>query len=438
MPEEVDPDDLDELNALAAALAGNREGAARLVGETLAAAARRRRTPDGSGLRGLLVDSYLRQRSPYPVPLGDDLPGELGDVAARLADLSPFERADLVLSCVHRLPLAEVAAILDASPAVVRRRLEQTEVRLATDPLTVRATLETLSWRTPDPAAVATARIRAERVAGRRRGRMRVLALALGMVLVAAVVVPTVRMQKPLPVRAAGDWALGLELDPPPGWRVGLHAVTGDQEFLQLTGDPGNCRVVASLSTARSEAGTDETSEGERAWVQGRPVRYSDTYGGGGVRWPYGEDGAVTLLCSDQDRQAVMAIAQRVRFSAGRRLDLPFALSRLPAGFRVAGAGYQGGTPIIALTRQRSDAFVLVTLAEPEPAGRAVTFDGVDYRLEVEQSSLRLCRPVQSLSVCVEGRNNLAVPKEIVRHLRLAPDLTDRSTWFDARDALPQ
>jgi Sigma-70, region 4 len=438
MPDEVDPDDLDELTALAAALAGERSGAARLVGETLAAADRLRRVPDSSGRRGLLGDRYLRQRAPFPVPPGDDLPGELGEVAARLTSLSPFDRAALVLSSRQGLPLTEVAGLLDTSSATVRRRLAEVESRLAADPLTVRATLETLSWRTPDPADVATARIRAKRTARRRRGRLGALALALGIALLATLVVPLVRMQQPLPVRAAGDWALGLELDPPPGWRVGLHAVTADQEFLQLTGESGNCRIVASLSPTRSEALSASASEGERAWVQGRPVRYNDSYGGGGVRWPYGKHGDVTLLCTDQDRKAVLTIAQRVRFSAGRRLDLPFALNRLPTGFRVAGAGYQGGTPIIALTRQRSDAFVLVTIAGPDPDGRPVTFDGVDYRLAVEQSSLRLCRPVQTVSVCVEGRNNVAVPKEIVRYLRLAPDLTDRSTWFDARDALPQ
>jgi hypothetical protein len=155
------------------------------------------------------------------------------------------------------------------------------------------------------------------------------------------------------------------------------------------------------------------------------------------VLWPYGEGGAVTLTCSGQDRAAVLGIAERIRFSTGRPLALPFALQGLPRGFRVAGAGYQGQTPIIALTRLRSDAFVLITVVQSRPTGRLITLDGVDYRLQLEGSSLRLCRSVQSMSVCVEGRNNISVPKEIVRHLRLAPDLRDRSTWFDARKALP-
>src|SRR5215212_3689297 len=95
MSDEVDPDDLEELTALAAALAGDRSNAARLVGETLAAGAR---PPDRAGLRGLLVERYLRRRQSSAVPPGDDLPDELGEVAERLGVLSPFERAAVVLS----------------------------------------------------------------------------------------------------------------------------------------------------------------------------------------------------------------------------------------------------------------------------------------------------------------------------------------------------
>src|SRR5829696_5395907 len=141
MSDEVDPDDLEELTALAAALAGDRAGAARLVGETLAAAAARRRTPDRAGLRGLLGESYLRRRRSPAVPPGDDLPDELSEVAERLGALSPLERAAVVLSRLKGLPLAEVSAILDTSSATVRRRLAQAEDRLGASPLTVWATL---------------------------------------------------------------------------------------------------------------------------------------------------------------------------------------------------------------------------------------------------------------------------------------------------------
>lgn len=434
MPDEVHPDDLEGLTALAAALTGDRADAARLIGETLAAGATRRRTPEGSALRGLLVESYLRRRQSSVVPPGQDLPEELGQVAERLGDLSPFERAALVLSRLTALPLAEVAATLDASATTVRRRLAEAEERLDATPLTIRATLEALSWRTPDAAAVAAARFRGERAAERRRGRVRVLALVLGIVLVIAVIVPTVRMLQPLPVRSAGSWLLGLELEPPAGWTTEVHAVTPNQEILQLTGESGSCRAVASLPSAPEEERVDEPAQAERVWVRGRPVRYFD----GGVRWPYGEGGDVTLTCTDQDRAGMLAMAEQIRFSAGRPFTLPFALHRLPAGLQLVGAGYQGDMPVIALSQRPSEAFILVTVAEAEPTGRRVALDGIEYWLQTAAFSRQLCRRVQSSSVCVEARtNDIAVPRAVFLNLRLAPDLQNRSTWIDAREALP-
>jgi hypothetical protein len=435
MPEQVDPEDLDELSTLAAALTGDRTEAARLVGETLAAAATRRRPADRSASRGLLVECYLRRRHASEVPPGDDLGVELSAVAERYGGLRPFERAAVVLSGLRGLPLAEVAAILDTSLTTVRRRLAEAEERLAASPLTVRAALETLSWRTPDPATVAAARFRARQATTRRRGRHRMLALALGLVLVVALVVPTVRMLQPLPVRMAGDWVLALELDPPPGWTTNLHAVTPDQEILQLSGGSDSCRAVASLPSAAEEERVDEPVRTERAWVGGRAVRYSD----GEVRWPYGEGGEVTLTCTDQDRAGLLGLAERVRFSTGRPFPLPFALRRLPDGLRLVGAGYQDQMPVIALARPRMGGFVLVTVTEAEPTGGRVTLDGVEYRLEAGLFSRRLCRPMPSMTICVEARDNdTALPNAVIRNIDLAADLQDRSTWFDARAALPK
>ena len=434
MPEAVDPEDLERLTGLAAALTGDRQGAAQLVGKTLAAAETLRRPLDRSALRDLLVQCYLRRRQPSVVPPGDDLPDELSAVAERLSGLSPFARAAVVLSGLQGLPLAEVAGILDSSPATVRRRLGEAEQRLAADPLTVRATVAALSWRTPDAAAVAAARFQSQRSAARSRGRVRALALTLAVLLVVALVVPTVRMLQPLPVRTAGDWVLGLDLDPPPGWSMELHAVTPDQEILQLSGDLGTCRAVASLPSAPEEERVDRPASAERAWVRGRPVQYA----AGDVRWSYGEGGDVSLTCSDQDRAGLLTMAERIRFSTGRPFTLPFALTRLPAGLRIVGAGYQDEMPVIALARQRLDTFVLVTATDSEPTGRPVTLDGIDYRLKTDVFSRRLCRPVQSLSICVEARDNdVTVPRDVARSLRLAADLEDRSTWIDARQALP-
>ena len=436
MPPEVDPDDLAKLGGLAATLAGDREQAARLVGETLAAFERRRRAPEPTTLRDLLVECYLRQRPGSGVaPPADGPPGELDEVIARLGGLGPFERAALVLLRHQGVPLAEVAGVLDSSAATVRRRVAEAEERLSLDPLAIRAALETLSWRTPDAAAVAAARFRAQQANTRRRGRQRMLALALGLVLLAALVVPTVRMLQPLPVRTAGDWLLGIDLEPPPGWSTELHAVTPDQELLQLSSETGSCRVVASLPSTPADERTEPPIQAERVWVRGRSVQYF----GSGLRWIYGDGGDVTLTCTDQDRAGLLAMADRIRFTAGRPFTLPFALKQLPTGMRLVGAGYQDDMPVIALSRERMDTFVLITVTEREQTGRPTTLDGVAYRLHTDVFSRRLCRSVQSMAVCVEARtNDITVPRSVVRSLRLAPDPADRSTWFDARAALPE
>jgi hypothetical protein len=203
---------------------------------------------------------------------------------------------------------------------------------------------------------------------------------------------------------------------------------------LQLAGRSGSCRAVASLPSTPEEERSDQPIRAERAWVRGRPVQYFD----GGVRWAYGDGGDVTLTCTEQDRAGLLDMAERIRFTPGRPFTLPFTLSRLPAGMRLVGAGYQDQLPVIALSRQRLDTFVLITATEAEPTGRPVTLDGVSYRVHTDVFSRRLCRPVQSMAVCVEARDNeVTVPREVIRSLRLASDLHDRSTWFDAREALP-
>src|SRR5918998_2533785 len=108
MLDEVDPEDLDELTRLAAALTGDPAGAARLLGGALGAADRQRRPPDRSALRALLVECYLRRRPSSVVPPDEELDDELSAVADRLGALSPFERAARVLSPLHRLPFGEV------------------------------------------------------------------------------------------------------------------------------------------------------------------------------------------------------------------------------------------------------------------------------------------------------------------------------------------
>lgn len=453
-----DPAEVEELTGLAAALTGDRAVAARLVGETLATRSAQH-AADGTALRGVLVQQYLRRPAAASPP--EDLPAELEAVAERLAALGPRDRAALVLVRLTGLTLAETAGLLDQTPTALRRRLESVETTLGTDPFAVRATLEALSWRVPEPDEVARARHRTEQSARRRRGRTRLVAVALGLALLAALAVPTVRMAWPLPARPAGDWTFGLALDLPDGWTERVHVATPDQEYLQVEND-GECTVIASLPSAPAEdrrEPPDATAATDRMWVDGRPLRFVPTHQGVGatVWWPYADGGEVSLSCSGvaDERATVLEMAERLRFSTGVPLRLPVALDRAPAGLRVAGGGFEGGWPLVALLsgptlRQVEQSAIVVVNDEPLRAGTRLAVDGTDYTLVVQNRDVRLCRAVETLSLCVNtyagtdgGAQGRAVQRatkqalEVVRHLRLAPDLSDRSTWFDARDALP-
>lgn len=454
-----DPAEVEELTGLAAALTGDRAATARLIGETLAARSAQRAT-DGVALREVLVRQYLRR--PNAATTSEDLPDELAAVAERLAALGPRDRVALVLVRLTGLTLGETAGLLDGTPPALRRRLESAEATLASDPFAVRATLQALSWQVPEPDAVARARHGAEQSARRRRGRTRLVAGALGLVLLAALALPTVRMAWPMPARPAGDWTFGLALDLPDGWTERVHVTTPDQEYLQVEND-GECTVVASLPSAAAEdrrepPGTTDATE--RVWVDGRPLRFVPKYEGVGatVWWPYADGGEVSLSCSGvaDERATVLDMAERLQFSTGVPLRLPVAVDRAPPGLRVAGGGFEGGWPLVALlsgstVRQVEQSAIVVVNDEPLRAGTRLAVDGTDYTLSVQNRDVRLCRAVETLALCVstyagtdggaQGRavqraSNLA--QEVVGHLRLAPDLDDRSTWFDAREALPR
>lgn len=450
---------LDDLARLAAALAGGPDAAARLLGATLAAGPVRY-LADESDLRELLVQKYLRTP---PAAAAAAAPEELDDerrvVAERLARLSPVDRAAVVLVRLTGLTLAEVAGLLEISPTALRRRLDGAESTVAADPFVLRATLEALSWRVPAPESVAAARFRAEQAADRRRGRRRLLALVLGLVIVAAVAVPTVEALRPLPSRTAGEWVFGLTVEPSPGWTVDLHAVSADQEFLTITtAEAGQCQLHAALPSAPRDDRVEAPARSDRIWVNGKPAAYSAEYiEGAGVRWPYGDGGQVTLVCGDrQDRQAILDVARRVRFSAGDRLALPVALGRLPDGFRVGGTGYLDDSPAILLISGPGladadvDARILVTVSadSAELAGHTVVTNSVTLKVITLDREVRVCRAAQSPTVCAaigRGRPTARATEEatrrvveVMRTLRVAPDLTDRATWFDAREALPR
>ena len=185
-------------------------------------------------------------------------------MAARLPAISHLARAALVLVRLQGLTLAEVGGILDRSPAVVKRQLDAAAAQLGADPYTVQAVLEALSWQTLDEDAVRTARRRAERLGARRRGRLRLVAVTLALVVIGGGVVFAVQAFRPLPARSANDWSYALSVVPPDGWQVTSHALTAHQESLELTHQDGRCEFLASLPS-RIRSGSDRGAAVEPA-----------------------------------------------------------------------------------------------------------------------------------------------------------------------------
>ena len=211
--EEPTAEELAELAQLAVALTGSPQRAAELVGVMLAIAGRqtRRRPAERETVRrDLMVQQFVAARpaaAPPPAP-AEDLPAEFREVATRLAELRPLARASLVLVRLMDLTLAEVAGILDRTPAKVQRELDAASTTVQADPFVVRAVLEALSWRTPDEDAIRRARVSADRRLARRRRRIRLLAAGVVVVVLAGVAVPTVWALRPLPARMAGTGAM--------------------------------------------------------------------------------------------------------------------------------------------------------------------------------------------------------------------------------------
>ncbi len=277
--EEPTAEELDELAQLAAALTGDPDQGAELIGATLARSGRRtRRRPGDSetARRNLMVQRFVAARpAGGPPPSSEGLPAEFRAVAIRLSELRPLARAILVLVRLKGLTLSEVAGLLDRNPSAVQKELEAAATALQAESHVVHATLESLSWRTPEENAIRRARVQAERRQARQGRRIRLVVAAVVVLILASVAVPTLRALRPLPARTAGEWSFGLVLTPPASWTVAAHFLTVDEEVLELDGMDTHCAVQALLPSASAENRADRPPASERVWIRGRPVRFS-------------------------------------------------------------------------------------------------------------------------------------------------------------------
>ena len=254
------------------------------------------------------------------------------------------------------------------------------------------------------------------------------LALVLGAgVTVGLIMLPTiVNRLDPPDVREPGEWRFTHAVDSA-AWPVEQRILTAEREYTIVTGPSGSPCVV---SLGRGPL-TDEATSGRRVRIGTRTGYYSDDPSEDpDIVWTYAPGAHAEVRCFDPVGEATLRdLAESVVF-LDSRVRLPFMITSLPRGFHVA-----------TIDERRAGAEVAVTL-RPE-AGMAVPSVIISYgsdrtvdRCVTQHAGQRVCL---SSSWSAEdlpnaaGRARLTVDAATDR-LELAPEVADRSSWFDAMD----
>jgi hypothetical protein len=384
------------------------------------------------------------------------------DAAARLRHLTPLQRALVVLSCVDHLTQAEIAGLLDRPTAAVRRELDQAFRVLGADAATTAEQLRHLARNPPEESEVRRLAHQFLVQAGRRR-RRRGLLVVTAVAVVAALVVSTSLLSRPrVVVRADGEWVFTHRLDPVPGWLVRSRTLARDWEATQLrpqdNDSPGSCTFELGApeslwwSISLPSSGTSVTVAGHRG-IFG-PA--SDIDDADAVLWWRYKTNVVAAISCDQvaePEQLMRALADRVRLGLEPVL-LPYRLAELPAGYRVVWINelMTPATTTVSLSPGGQPDEAAVRIIHPSTdvtSGLSGSRAGDPRYTDTEQAAL--CRPFDGSNVCVEvevpidhsasigsQRGRLQALDKTARGLVLSQSPSDRSTWFDARAALPR
>lgn len=456
------------LGRLACALAGDRDGAATLLAAARAATARPdRQRSDGleddavSLGRAALVASFLRSRRPSP-PVPDErlADPELDAVRTRLDALAPLPRAVLVLRHLEELTLADLARVTDRPGPAVARALEAATVAVDLTGYQLELLLDTVE--VPERGQVETARRRLEARRRRVRGRWLLAAMALVAVVIAATVLPAALRPDPF-TRAVGAWVYGYEVRPPEGLRVTNRFVTPDTDTVELVdADP---REVGSRGrscevTATSSEQPVEVPDGRPAQVGTFPGRFleADDERGPALWWRTGPRLAMEASCAEDSSDADLLAVAAMVVPAELPVLLPVDLSGLPAGEEVRGVyDIDGQVAVLVLppgeTEESPNAVYVsvgtlfgTTSRRPD---RTVRVGRATAQVQQDEETETICWDLGGPRACVASFGAVDSPAgvrqqrserllDIARAVRLAPGGTDRSTWFDARNAVPR
>lgn len=434
-----DPD-LDRLAELAACLAG--DSAVDILARVLP-------RPAGEELpetRNRLVRAALDlPRGPEIVPAGDAVPS----ITGRLRRLPMADRALLTLRYGERLAPAELARILGQPGARIEGRLAALEAEV---PQPAEAYLsyglDRLAEQAPGPAAVRRAVEARRRAQGRRR--LRVASLATVAALMLIMVSSGAGLLRSYPSEAAASGRVGLHhrVDPPSGWRVLATHLSRTAETTTLQSDAGlRCWVAVG------EHGTGARGPVRDVIVRGEPGLISDSE----LSW-FSPPGPIAIRCHQPaERDLLLRIADAVRFEASE-FRTPIGLSGLPpifSGPTLDRTG-NGDGATHQLTVDRYDFHVGLTVPlDPRDVRtcpsigtlpRTSPYDSVERR--VARTEMQLLRTPNG-TVCASVRWYVTDPDhhqreraqqqltELGKHVILAADPADPTTWLDPDSALP-
>lgn len=305
-----------------------------------------------------------------------------------------------------------------------------------------------------------------------RRRRLAIVLAAVVVVLV-AIGVPAVLVNRtavPADTRAPGNWNLIHRVDLPPGWGVTTSTVSPDIEISQL-GDPvgvDQSDQACSVSVAGPAHPAPTIRDGSPVDVNGRPGTYVEPSFNalGGIYWRYTDNAWANVSCSVRgadDRDLSIEMARRVVFDPVP-LVLPFRLSATPDGYQVgtvlagvdAASERSTGAQLDPIDKLDDRPSIQISVAPgtteipPYLAGwESDTVAGLPAVLSARDG--RLCLNTQGHTVCIlaeggepadltvslwpAGRRALLV--EVAQHLKLAADLADEKTGWNANRALP-
>lgn len=452
----------DPLVGLAAALTWDPPLAADLLAEVDALAPPGPAEDHEDSRRALLVQRFLRRKHPAPAAAPQDVADagepdpsdELRGVRARLDGLAPYPRAVLVLRHSQRLTVADLARTTERTPAAVNRALDTAEAAVGADPATLALVLAQAPRPSPEAVQAAGRRFAVRR--RRYRGRVVLAVTAVAALLVGVGVLPGLLRVDPF-TRAYGEWVHGFTLGPSSAFRVDGRSLSAGQDTLSLTWtDPArtSCDVTVTTEQARVAVPAGRPVE-----VAGRPARFlAPTDQDSGSLWLWvGPRTAARVSCKvSVEDSRLLEIATQLQF-APAPLELPFALRDLPPTEEVRTIfDYEGSVGVILTPAGQVDGSPdtlyisvpdLFDLAPREPTSivtvggaRAEVVAGVDGQSVCWRADgKRICAGTFPQDATGNQKDRLLVRLvRTARLLELAPDLDDRSTWFDAREALPR